>query len=81
MRRLNDSNESWPPTLAHCVAACEAEIVYRDRVRKYASLPPPLPRLPAPKFSAEQSYEQMFKKHGRPFGPFEEGREFPYNAD
>lgn len=25
-----------------------------------------------------QSYEEMFAKHGRPFGPFEDGRQFPY---
>lgn len=70
----------WPPSPAEVVEACVAEIQHREKVARYSNLPPPLPRLLRPKFSADQSYEAMVKKHGRPAGPFEAGREHNYEG-
>jgi len=70
----------WPPAPAEVVEACEAEAIHREKIRKYSKMPPPLPRLSGPKFSAEQSFETMTAKHGRPFGPFEDGRELQYEG-
>lgn len=70
----------WPPALAEMVEACDAEMAYRAKVAKYSSMPPPLPRLPRPKYSVEESYEAMFKKYGRPIGVFESGRMLPYGV-
>jgi hypothetical protein len=78
----------WPPSLAEILDACTAEQTQREEVARYSrrlaemlpppTPPPPAPRLPKPKFSAAQSYEIMVAKYGRPFGPFEHGREHPY---
>jgi hypothetical protein len=68
----------WPPSLAEIVAACVAEQTHREKVARYSAMGPTLPRLPKPKFSAEQSFEVMTAKHGRPTGVFETGREHPY---
>lgn len=69
----------WPPSPAEIVEACAAEIEHRAKVEKYSSLPPPL-RLPRPKFSVADSYEEMFKAHGKPFGVFDPGRQLPYKG-
>jgi hypothetical protein len=60
----------WPPTPAEVVEACAAEIAWRTKIAQNSGLSP-VPRLPAPRFSAEDSYEMMFKKYGRPTGIFE----------
>jgi hypothetical protein len=70
----------FPPSLAEIVEACQAEMAHLEKVRKYSSMPPPLPRLPKPKYSADQSYEAMTKKYGRPIGVFEPGRRIPYEG-
>jgi hypothetical protein len=73
----------FPPSPAEVVEACVAEIVHQDKVRKYSSMPPPLPRLPGPKFSLEQSYEAMTKGGKlRCYGPFDKDRgdEHPYRG-
>ena len=72
----------WPPSLAELVEACNAENAYRVKVAAYAELRA-IPRLPPPKFSIADSYDEMFKKYGRPNGPFERDgkwgkRELPY---
>ena len=33
-----------------------------------------------PRLPPEESFESMTAKYGRPFGPFEKGREHPYRA-
>ena len=68
----------WPPSLAEILDACTAEQNHREKVARYSAMGPIAKRLPPPKFSAEQSFEAMTKKYGRPFGPFETGRELPY---
>ena len=60
----------WPPTPAEIVEACAAEISWRTKIAQNSNLLP-VPKLPPPKFSAEDNYEAMFKKYGRPTGPFE----------
>ena len=60
----------WPPTPAEIVEACAAEISWRTKIAQNSNLSP-VPKLPPPKFSAEDNYEAMFKKYGRPTGPFE----------
>lgn len=72
------TRSKWPPNLAEIIDACTAEQNHREKVARYSSMGLALPRLPKPKFSTEQSFEAMTKKHGRPFGPFETGRELPY---
>lgn len=70
----------WPPSPAEIVEACVAEISHRAKVAKYSSMPPPL-RLPKPKYSAADSYEEMVRKHGRPIGVFEtNGKTIPYKG-
>lgn len=70
----------WPPSPAEIVEACVAEITHRAKVAKYSSLPPPL-RLPKPRYSASESYEELTRKHGRPIGVFEtEGKTIPYKG-
>ena len=70
----------WPPSLAEIVAACVAEQNHREKVARYSAMGPIAKRLPPPKFSAQQSFETMTKKHGRPFGPFERERQLPYGS-
>jgi len=72
------TRSQWPPSLAEIINACIAEQNHREKVARYSAMGPIAKRLPPPKFSAEQSFEAMTKKHGRPFGPFEPGREHPY---
>lgn len=60
----------WPPTPAEIVEACAAEIAWRTKIAQNSSLSPVL-RLPRPRFRVEDSYEEMFKKYGRPTGVFE----------
>ena len=59
----------WPPTPAEIVEACAAEIGWRGDSQEFdlgsASETAP------PRFSAEDSYERMFAKYGRPTGVFE----------
>jgi len=72
------TRSQWPPSLAEILNACVAEQTHREKVARYSSMGPIAKRLPPPKFSVQQSFETMTKKHGRPFGPFETGRELPY---
>ena len=73
------ARNQWPPSLAEIVKACEAEAIHREKIASYATTAVvQRPRLPRPKFSTQDSYEQMFAKHGRPFGVFESGRQLPY---
>lgn len=79
------TRSQWPPSLAEIVNACTAEQKQRREIVYYSNLPPAppprrVPRLAPPKLSAEQSYEMMVAKHGRPIGPFDQGREHPYGA-
>lgn len=60
----------WPPTPAEVVEACGAEIAWRIKTARNSNLLP-VPRLQPPRFRVEDSYEAMFKKYGRPTGPFE----------
>lgn len=60
----------WPPTPAEIVEACATEIAWRTKIVQNSTLTP-VPRLPSSRFSAEDSYEMMFAKYGRPTGPFE----------
>lgn len=75
----------FPPTSAEVVEACAAEIAWRTKVAQNSSLSP-VPRLPRPRFRVEDSYEEMFKKYGRPTGPFERpgddwGRKYPPKSE
>ena len=74
------TRSQWPPSLAEILDACTAEQNHREKVARYSAMGPIAKRLPPPKFSAQQSFETMTKKHGRPFGPFEIGRELPYGT-
>ena len=56
----------WPPSLAEILDACTAEQNHREKVARYSAMGPIAKRLPPPKFSAQQSFETMTKKHGRP---------------
>ena len=60
----------WPPTPAEVVEACAAEIAWRTKIAQNSGLSP-VPRLPRPRYSVEDSYEEMVKKYGRPTGVFE----------
>lgn len=73
------TRSKWPPSLAEVVEACRAELEHRQKVAKFSSLPPPAERLPKPRFSATDSYEAMFAKHGRPVGVFENVND-PWNT-
>jgi len=72
------TRSKWPPNMAEIIEACQAEQNHREKIARYSAMGPALPRLPKPKFSAEQSFEAMTAKHGRPTGVFETGREHPY---
>lgn len=66
------TRSKWPPSLAEIVEACVAEQNWCEKVARYSAMGPRATKaLPPPKFSAEDSYEAMFKKHGRPIGVFE----------
>lgn len=69
----------FPPSPAEVVEACAAEIDHQVKVQRYSNLPPPLPRLPRPKFSVEQSFENMTRGK-RVYGPFDQGREHDYRG-
>lgn len=69
----------WPPTPAEIVEACAAEISFRTKLAQNSSWKA-VPRLPRPKFSIADSFEEMTKKHGRPHGVFEDGRALPYDG-
>lgn len=73
------TRSQWPPTLAEIVKACQAEQDHLNLLAKYSNSPRS-ERLPAPKFSVAESYETMVEKYGRPFGPFEKGRQLPYGS-
>jgi hypothetical protein len=70
----------WPPSPAEVVEACDAEIIHREKISRYSSMPPPLPRLTGSRLSVEQSYDVMVKKHGRPHGVFEVSRQLTYRG-
>lgn len=38
------------------------------------------PRFRSPKWEEGQDYFTLTEKHGRPRGPFDDGREFPYKG-
>ena len=66
------TRSKWPPSLAEIVEACVAEQNWCEKVARYSAMgPKTMKALPPPRFSAEDSYEAMFKKHGRPTGVFE----------
>lgn len=66
------TRSKWPPSLAEIVEACVAEQSWCEKVARYSAMgPKAMKALPPPRFSAEDSYEAMFKKYGRPTGPFE----------
>jgi hypothetical protein len=71
--------QTFPPSIAEVVSACEAEVIHREKISRYRSMPPPV-SLPRAQFSAIDSYEAMFAKHGRPHGVFEEGRQLVYKG-
>lgn len=82
----------WPPSLAEIVEACRAEQAHRDKVARYSAMGPPTKRLPPPMHSGvtgdggkgtiytSKAFAQAIEKHGRPIGPFENNREFPYGT-
>jgi hypothetical protein len=72
------TRSKWPPSLAEILEACVAEQTHREKIARYSAMGPIAKRLPPPKFITQQSYEAMIQKHGRPFGPFETGREHTY---
>jgi hypothetical protein len=71
--------QTFPPSIAEVVSACEAEVIHREKISRYRSMPPPV-SLPRAQFSATDSYEAMFAKHGRPHGVFEDGRQLVYKG-
>jgi len=76
------TKKDWPPSLSEIVKACEArasDLAMAERYRQMGTVTPRVARTP-PLAPPGQDYDTMFKKHGRPFGPFEQGRQFTYNA-
>jgi hypothetical protein len=74
------TRSKFPPNVPEVIEACRFEMEHREKVRRFTSMPPPLPRLPASPLTADQSYEKMFKAHGRPYGAFELGRQLSYRS-
>ena len=68
----------FPPTLAEVKDFCDAEQARIERLKEPPLAMRSVTRKPGP--PPGQSYEELFAKHGRPFGPFEAGRQLPYNA-
>jgi hypothetical protein len=76
----------FPPSIAEVGDACEAELRWRQRVEAARALPPP-ERWEKPTYLGTQgdggpgtvysNYDEAVKKHGRPFGRFEQGRQLP----
>jgi hypothetical protein len=86
------TRSQWPPSLAEIVAACVAEQAWREKVARYSAMGPVVKRLPPPMHSGAlgdgspgtiytaKAFQQAVEKHGRPFGPYENGREKIYDA-
>ncbi len=63
----------FKPSLAEVIEACEEHARHLDTIRDASK---PRIVLPRPVYGV-CNYEDMLKKHGRPVGRFEHGREFP----
>lgn len=82
----------WPPALAEIVEACEAEYIYQEKLARYNAIPKPKfsqsPELSdrstrgdgGPGTIYSNLNDEARKKHGRPFGPFDLGRQLPYRS-
>jgi len=83
----------WPPSLAEIVDACVAEQTWREKVARYSAMGPITKRLPKPPKGSGVSgdggpgttydataFTRAVEKHGRPIGPYENGRELIYDA-
>jgi hypothetical protein len=81
--------QTFPPSIAEVVSACEAEVIHREKVARYASMPPAAPRIGATYLGTQgdggpgtvySNYDEAVKKHGRPHGVFEDGRQLVYKG-
>lgn len=71
----------FPPSIAEVVEACEARVTELAKIERYRSMGAVRTRIArTPGAPPGQSYEEMFAKHKRPTGVFEEGRQLPYSA-
>jgi len=70
----------FTPSIAEIVSACEAEATHQAKLKHYKSFPPTPSAIRNRSQFRGPSFEDLVKKHGRPIGVFETGREFPYGA-
>lgn len=75
------SKSKWLPTTSEILTACNDEQRHQETVARYAAMkrePAAVARSPGP--SPGQDYFTLFEAHGRPNGPFEQGRQLQYGG-
>lgn len=72
----------WSPSIHGIIDACREHHEYLKRIERSQDLGYPVQRtLPRPRWSTDDNYTVMTERYpGRVYGPFDDGRQFPYRG-